>query len=234
MKSREYISEDFGGNIGVLKEDKPPKEVLEPKEIETIFGILVSELKEATGYNVFFKARNLALFNYLLETGVRRGESVIVKWNDIDFINNQIRVVGKGNKTRIVPLRPDLKQQLYMYRDILEQLNDAGYNVKSEYLFRSEKRNKVTKEKDRPMTGRNVALIIKGLIKKAGIKKDISPHNLRHNFASYGVKNGASYVSIADTLGHATVSTFTNIYAHEISLEEKKKEIGKINFKLDE
>lgn len=233
MQSRNYISEDFGGNIGVLKEDKPPKEILEPKEIERILNILSSELKEAEGYTIFFKARNLALFTFLLNTGVRRAEVVKVKWPDIDFIKNEVKVIGKGNKTRIVPLRPDLKQQLYMYRDIIEQLDNAGYNVKSEYLFRSEMRNKLTKVKDKPMTPRNVATIIKDLREKADIQKKISPHNVRHSFASYGIKNKVSDISMADTLGHSNISTYHNIYAHEISMEEKKKEIGKIRFDID-
>ncbi|MCK9470693.1 MAG: tyrosine-type recombinase/integrase [Bacilli bacterium] len=232
MKSRDYIAEDFGGNIGVLKEDKPPKEVLEPKEIETILEMLSSELKEAEGYGIFFKARNLVMFAFLLYTGVRRGELVKVKWSDIDFIKNEIKVVGKGNKTRIIPLLPDLKQQLYMYRDILEQLDNVGHNVKSEYLFRSEKRNIKTKEKDSPMTPRNVALIVQQIRVKAGIEKKIRPHNVRHNFASYGIKNKVSNASMADVMGHSNISTFLNIYAHEISMEEKKKEIGKIRFDI--
>lgn len=232
MSRRDYITEDFGGNIGIIRGDKPTKEVLEPKEIEDIFSILSSELKEAEGYGVFFKARNLTLFSFLLYTGVRRSELVMVKWNDIDFINNEIEILGKGNKTRIIPLLPDLKQQLYLFKDILEQMNNVGYNVKSEYIFRSEKRNKKTKDKDSPMTPRNVAIIINELCVKANITKQISPHSVRHTFASYGVKNRVSNVSMADTLGHSNLSTFLNIYSHEISMEEKKKEIGKIRFDI--
>lgn len=232
MYGRDYISEDFGGNIGVLKVDHGPKEVLEPSEINKIFNILMSELKEAEGYDIYFKARDLTLFSFLLHTGVRRSELVKVKWSDIDFINNEITIIGKGSKTRIVPLLPDLKQQLYTFRDIIERLDNAGFNVKSDYIFRSEKRNKYTKEKDSPMTPRNVANIIDRICEKAQIDKDISPHKIRHTFASYGVKNKTSNISMADTLGHANLSTFLNIYAHEISMEEKKKEIGKIRFDI--
>lgn len=232
MKGRDYIKEDFGGNIELLKEDTTPKVILEPKEIERIFNILISELKKAEGYNVFFKSRNLALFTFLLYTGVRRSEAVKVKWNDIDFINNEINVIGKGNKTRVIPLLPDLKQQLYSYRDILEQMDGAGYNVKSEYLFRSEKRNKKTKEKDMPMTGKNVEIIIKDISHKAGIKKNITPHIIRHTFASYGIKNKMNLPSLSEILGHSNLSTTLNIYAHEISMEEKKREMEKIKFNI--
>lgn len=232
MKGRDYIKEDFGGNIELLKEDTTPKVILEPKEIERIFNILISELKKAEGYNVFFKSRNLALFTFLLYTGVRRSEAVKVKWNDIDFVNNEINVIGKGNKTRVIPLLPDLKQQLYSYRDILEQMDGAGYNVKSEYLFRSEKRNKKTKEKDMPMTGKNVEIIIKDISHKAGIKKNITPHIIRHTFASYGIKNKMNLPSLSDILGHSNLSITLNIYAHEISMEEKKKEMGKMKFNI--
>lgn len=232
MKGRDYIKEDFGRDIELLKEDTTPKVILEPKEIERIFNVLISELKKAEGYNVFFKSRNLALFTFLLYTGVRRSEAVKVKWNDIDFINNEINVIGKGNKTRVIPLLPDLKQQLYSYRDILEQMDGAGYNVKSEYLFRSEKRNKKTKEKDMPMTGKNVEIIIKDISHKAGIKKNITPHIIRHTFASYGIKNKMNLPSLSEILGHSNLSTTLNIYAHEISMEEKKREMKKVRFDI--
>lgn len=232
MKGRDYIKEDFGRNIELLKEDTTPKVILEPKEIERIFNVLISEFKKAEGYNVFFKSRNLALFTFLLYTGVRRSEAVKVKWNDIDFINNEINVIGKGNKKRVIPLLPDLKQQLYSYRDILEQMDGAGYNVKSEYLFRSEKRNKKTKEKDMPMTGKNVEIIIKDISHKAGIKKNITPHIIRHTFASYGIKNKMNLPSLSEILGHSNLSTTLNIYAHEISMEEKKREMKKVRFDI--
>ena len=230
--NRGYIKEDFGGNIGVLGIDSKPKEILEPSEIASIFNMLSSELKEAKGYSIYYKARNLLLFSFLLHSGVRRSELVKIKFKDVNFMNDEITVVGKGNKTRIVPLLPDLKQHIYSFRDVLEQLDMAGHNVKSEYIFRGEKINKETNIKDSPMSPRNVAVIIGDICKRANIEKEISPHSLRHTFASYGVKNKSSNVSMADALGHANLSTFLNIYAHEISMEEKKKEIGKIKFEL--
>lgn len=232
MYERDYIDEDFGGNISILKEDIVPKEILEPEEIRDILSILASELKEAEKYDIFYKSRNLTLFVFLLYTGVRRSEIVKVKWSNIDFINNEITIIGKGNKTRVIPLKSDLKQQLYIYRDILEKLNTAGYNVKSEYLFRSEKRNTVTKEKDKPMTGKNVEVIIKEISEKAKIEKNITPHCIRHTFASYAIKNKMNLPSLSDILGHAALSTTLNIYAHEISMEEKKKEMEKIKFNI--
>lgn len=232
MKSRDYIKEDFGGNITLLREDITPKEVLKPSEIESIFNTLISELKKAEGYKIYHKARNLALFSFLLYTGIRRGEVVKIRWKDIDFINNVISVTGKGNKTRVIPLLPDLKQQLYSYRDIIEQMNNAGYNVKSEYLFRSEKINRKTNKKDKPMTGKNVEVIIKEICAASGIKKNITPHNIRHTFASYAIKNKMNLPSLSDILGHANLSTTLNIYAHEISMEEKKREMKKVRFDI--
>ena len=232
LHSREYIKEDFGGSITFLKEYTTPKEILEPGEIDKVYNVLVSELKGAKGYNVFYKARNFILFAFLLYTGVRRSEVVKVKWSDIDFINNEITIIGKGNKTRIIPLKTELKQQLYTYRDILEQMNMVGYNVKSEYIFRSEKRNKITKLKDKPMTGKNVEIIIKDICNKAGVEKNITPHSIRHTFASYGIKNGMNPPSLTDILGHSAQSTTLNIYTHEISMREKKKEMEKIKFDI--
>jgi len=232
LKTRGYILEDFGGNIELLHEDSKTKEILEPNEIQDIFNVLASELRDSTGYNIYYKSRNLMLFTLLLYTGVRRNEAVKLKWSNIDFINNTINIFGKGNKTRVIPLISDLKQQLYSYRDTLEKMNEIGYNVKSDYIFRSEWRNKETKKKDRPMTGKNVEVIIKETCDKAGIDKSITPHSIRHTFASYGVKNNINLTTLSNILGHSNLSTTLNIYAHEISMEEKKREMEKIKYIL--
>lgn len=230
LKSRDYITEDFSYAIKNIKQNHIPPEILHSDEIEQVLKQLAFELKEAEGYNIYYKARNLTLFIFLLYTAARRSEAVQVKFSDIDFINDEIKVYGKGNKIRIVPLVPELKQQLYNFRDIIEKMHTAGYNVKSEYLFRSEKKDKKTKNKDNPMTPRNVLKIVKESCQKAGIEKNITAHSLRHTFASFGLQNGMNLKALSEILGHSMTSTTVNIYAHVISMDVKKKEMEKIRY----
>lgn len=232
LYKRGYIDEDFSGDIEFIKLDTTPKTILEPQDIEKIYDFLINEVKEATGYKIYTKVRNLLLFYFLLHTGVRRHELVKLKWEDINFLTNTITLQGKGNKTRVIPLLPDLKQQLYTFKDIIEKLDNNGHNVKSEYIFRTEKKNKTTGLKDKPMTGKNVEIIVKDICNKAGVEKNVSPHILRHTFASYAIKNKINIPSLSDILGHSNNTITLNIYAHEISMEEKRKEMSKINFNI--
>lgn len=230
LYERGYIQEDFSPSIRSVKTIREPREILEPDEIKEVLNYLINELNNAEGYDVYYKARNLLLFNFMLYTGTRRAEVVMIKLSDIDFFNDSIKIYGKGNKIRVIPLVPVLKQHLYEFRDLLEKMDSLGYNVKGEYLFRSEWKNKKTKEKDRPMTPRNVLKIIKDTCSKVGIEKNITAHSLRHTFASYGLQNQMNIKALADILGHSNPSTTVNIYSHVINMEMKKQEMDKIKY----
>ncbi|WP_459195795.1 tyrosine-type recombinase/integrase [Wukongibacter baidiensis] len=225
---------DFSRDIELLKVDKgKEKQVLTSTEIQKIIQVLSDEFSNAIGYDIYYKARNLLLFSVLLWTGVRRSELVIIKWTDIDMLNNRIKVLGKGNKTRYIPLKKELKYQIIEFKDLLERLDEAGYDVKSDYIFRSDHRSKDTKKKDKPMTPKNVEHILKSTIKKSGITKNITPHNLRHNFASYWIKDRRSIPNLADILGHSTPDITMKIYAQVISEDEKKREMEEFGFGLE-
>ncbi|WP_422486891.1 tyrosine-type recombinase/integrase [Gudongella sp. DL1XJH-153] len=230
LKERGAIDEDFSSYIKSIRNNKKKKDILEPKEIKQLLNHLSNELKEASGYNVYHKARNLTMVVFMLYTATRRGEVVKVKFSDIDFINNEIKVLGKGDKERIIPLKAELKESLYNFRDIIEKLHIADYNVKSDYLFRSERVNPATQEKDSPMTPRNVLLIVKKACKKAGIEKNITAHSLRHIFASYAIQNNMNIRALSDILGHSSTSITLDIYSHIISNEIKQSEMGKLEY----
>jgi len=233
MAMEKYISEDFSRDIVRLKGEKGKvKEVLTTKEMQSIFQVLSEEFKEAKGYNIYYKARNVLLISALLYTGARRAEIVGIKWDDVDMANNQLTLHGKNNQTRIIPLTRELKYQLMDFKDILDKLEGAEYEVRSEYIFRTEHKDKKTKLKDKPMTTKNVEHIVKDIIKKAGIDKDITPHNLRHNFASHFIKSGGSITALSGILGHSSSDITMRIYAHEISIEERTREMGKLDFGL--
>lgn len=230
LYGRDLIKADFSGNIANLKNNSKIKEILDPSEIKEILNYLSDELKNANGYSIYHKARDLTLFVFMLYTATRRGEVVKVKFSDIDFINNEIRILGKGNKERIVPLKQELKEYLYNFRDIIEKLHEAGFNVKSDYIFRSERLNSANNQKDKPMTPRNVLKIIKRVCEDAGIEKNITAHTLRHIFASYAIQGNMNIRALSDILGHSETSTTLNIYAHVISNEIKKSEMNKLEY----
>ena len=230
LYERDYIKEDFSHYIKNLKNNRKQIDILEPEEIKLLINYLTDELKKAKGYNIYPKARNLTLIIFMLYTATRRGEVVNVKFSDIDFINNEIRILGKGNKERIVPLRQEVKDSLYNFRDIIEKLHNADYNVKSDYVFRSERVNPQTGLKDTPMTARNVLKIVKSSCKKAGIEKNITAHSLRHIFASYAIQSNVNLRALSDILGHSNTSTTLDIYSHVISNELKKQEMNKLEY----
>lgn len=230
LYERNHTKEDFSHYIKNLRNNTKETEILEPDEIKKLLNYLTDELKNAKGYSVYPKARNLTLVVFMLYTATRRGEVVSLKFSDIDFINNEIRVLGKGNKERIIPLRPEVKESLYNFRDIVEKLHNAGYNVKSDFVFRSERVNPDTGLKDSPMSARNVLKIVKNSCINTGIDKNITAHSLRHTFASYAIQGNINIRVLSDILGHSATSTTINIYAHVISNEIKKQEMAKLQY----
>jgi len=231
LAAEKYIDEDFSKDINKLKRDTGKKsEVLTSQEIKKVLNLLVEDLNNAEGYNIYYKARNILLFTFLLYTGVRRSECVKVKWADIDMINNEIAIHGKNNKTRYIPLKRELKYQLMDYKGVLEELENAGYEVKSEYIFRTDQRSKDTKKKDKPMTPKNVYNIIKDIMKRAGVNKNITPHNIRHNFASYFIQSGGKITTLSGVLGHSNPNVTTRIYMHEIEKKQREEDMNKLDF----
>lgn len=148
--------------------------------------------------------RNKAIIETMYSCGLRVSEVVNLKISqlflDVDFI----RVVGKGNKERLVPIGSDAKKFIQIYR------NDVRVHVQpvkgnEDILFL----NKRGKGLSRVM----IFYIIKDLALKAGIKKNISPHTLRHSFATHLVEGGADLRAVQEMLGHESITT-TEIYTH--------------------
>lgn len=155
--------------------------------------------------------RNKAMLELLYATGLRVSELCNLKVNDIDFTGCFVRVMGKGKKERIVPIANTalkyLKIYINTYRNII--LKDKP----SEYLFIS---NNLT-----PITRQGFFKLLKKECTRSGITKEVSPHVLRHSFATHLLKHGADLRIIQELLGHEDIAT-TQIYAHLIN--EKKKE----------
>lgn len=158
-----------------------------------------------------FDYRNKAMLELMYATGLRVSELVKVKLQDIDFNDDIIRTFGKGSKERIIPIGEYAKEYLKKYIELYRPLLLIKGN--SDYVF--------INNHGSDMTRQGFFKIIKKIVKEKDIKSDISPHTLRHSFASHLLKYGADLRTIQELLGHSDIST-TQIYTH-ISHEELKK-----------
>lgn len=163
----------------------------------------IQELIDATSEENPVEARNGLILELLYATGVRVSELVSIQVSDIDFSNKSIRIVGKGNKERMVYFHEIALKKLKRYIE-----NDRSFFLKgksSSYLFLNQKGG--------PLTTRGVELILDGIIQKTALHKNISPHMLRHSFATHLLNEGCDLLTVQTLLGHESVSA-TGIYTH--------------------
>jgi integrase/recombinase XerD len=158
-----------------------------------------------------FDYRNKAMFELLYATGLRISELCSLKITDVDLENQFVRVFGKGKKERIVPFTDVVTKYLSLY------INEyRGMILKlevSDYLFISNSLTNISRQ--------GFFKIVKKECKRAGITKVVSPHVIRHSFATHLLKHGADLRIIQELLGHEDIST-TQIYAHLVN--EKLKD----------
>ena len=161
----------------------------------------VTKLLDIKG-DTAFDIRNKCMLELLYGTGLRISELLSLTLNDIDTINATVRCVGKGDKERIVPINDY----------IIESLNDY-LKVRSELL-----KNKNTKELFLNKDGNNLTRkgffkLLKKMLLEKGLNPNVSPHTLRHSFATHLLEYGADLRVIQEMLGHSDIST-TRIYTH--------------------
>lgn len=163
--------------------------------------------------NAYLRLRNLLLLEILFDTGLRVSEAVNIKIKDIDFKNHSIKVLGKGSKERIVYFGDYASNYLEEYLSLREGIKSSD----DEYLFWNKNYQKLTR--------RGAEYLINNIAKKALLKQKITPHTLRHTFATEMLNNGCDIRSVQELLGHKSLST-TGIYTHvtnEVVREEYLK-----------
>lgn len=147
--------------------------------------------------------RDLAMLELLYATGLRVSELVNLKLREVNLQSGYLMTVGKGNKERLVPIGESASRQVSTYLMDIRRLQDpSGRNP---YLFLSRLREAMSRQA--------FWNIIKKRTFSAGIRKNISPHTLRHSFATHLLENGADLRSVQIMLGHADLAT-TQIYTH--------------------
>ena len=189
-------------NVVVSKIPKKLPNYLTEEEINKLLDI-----KLETPYDY----RNKAMLELLYATGLRISELVNLKITDIDFNECYLRVFGKGKKERIVPIADVALKYLGIY--INEYRNVILGNTVSDYLFISNAKKNISRQA--------FFKILKKETDRVGIKKVVSPHVLRHSFATHLLSHGADLRIIQELLGHENIIT-TEIYAHLIN--EKLKD----------
>ena len=189
-------------NINIPKLAKKLPDFLTIDEINKLLDI---DLKDPYSY------RNKAMLETLYATGLRISELINLRFSNIDLNNNLIRVMGKGNKERMVPLNDIATKYLSIY--INEYRSKILRLKQSDYLFISNAK--------KPITRQGFFKIIRKECERAGINKTISPHILRHSFATHLLANGADLRVIQELLGHSNIVT-TEIYTHVVNEKIKK------------
>ena len=194
LKKKNIIENNPMTLISNPKLEKKLPKVLSYSDVEAI----LNALDDGTQLG----KRNTLILELLYATGVRVSELVNMKWVDIDFSRREIHILGKGNKERIVLFGSRCEELLLDY----QKNAYLEWNKKDiDYLLLGVRGNKINE--------RQVRTVVDDAVTKAGMKLHISPHSLRHTFATHMLNEGADLRSVQALLGHESLST-TTIYTH--------------------
>ncbi len=183
--------------VSTPKKEKRLPKYIGVEELEIIFN--TPDINTALGQ------RDKLILEMLYATGIRVSELVNIKLEDIDFYNNEIRINGKGSKERIDPFGEYCLDAIKLFvNDGRKQILNKN-KKDSLYLIINAKGNK--------LTTRGVQKIIDNIVKKACIKKHVSPHMFRHSFATHLLNEGCDILTVKELLGHESLES-TQVYTH--------------------
>ena len=201
----------------IIPEIKTPKIGIKLPNYLTIEE--VDKLLSIPDINTFKGLRDKTMLEIMYSCGLRVSELISLKKKDINIKNSFIRIIGKGNKERIIPIGEIALEYLNKYFELL------SYNSKI-----NNSKNVFINKNGLPLTRQYFFKIIKYYSIKANINKNISPHTLRHSFATHLLENGAPLIAVKNLLGHESINT-TQIYTHVN--ERKLVSVIDNNFKND-
>ncbi len=171
-------------------------EVLTIEEIDALIAAV--DLTKMEGH------RNRAILETLYSCGMRVSELINLRFSDLYFDEGFVRVIGKGNKERLVPVSPQVQKEIQIYNDHIrrhQEIKKGNENI----VFLNRRGAQLTRVM--------IFTIIKQLADSIDLKKNISPHTFRHSFATHLIEGGANLRAIQEMLGHESITT-TEIYTH--------------------
>lgn len=222
LKEREYASATMARKVAAMKsfcgflvrigaiDDNPAEELDSPKVKKQLPTILTPDEVErllaqpAQLGNTPKALRDAALLEVLYATGMRVSELAGLTLEDLDLEAGMVRCTGKGNKERVMPLYPGAAQTVQAY---LADGRPAllGRDPEERTLFLNPRGEQLTRQ--------GLWLIIKGYARQLGLENKVTPHTLRHSFATHMLNGGAGLREVQQLLGHANIST-TQVYTH--------------------
>lgn len=193
MKKRGNATSNLISKISALKMPKQLPKSIKSSEMEQL-------LDDGTPSGGFIEVRNDLILELLYDTGIRRAELISIKDSDFNFFSLTLRIVGKGNKERIVPISTFLKEKVERYITIRNQEIGPCENL-------------IVTEKGEPAYPKLVYRIVHDELSKVSTAEKRSPHVLRHSFASDMLNSGADINTVKSILGHASLAA-TQMYTH--------------------
>ena len=191
-----------------LIEKDPTKVIISPKQARKIPTILsineINLMLEKLDTKKIIDIRDKAIISLLYSCGIRVSELINLTLTNLFIDDDTIKIFGKGNKERIVPFGFKAKNDVLHYINEVRPIYARRANSKG-ILFLSNRGSLLSRK--------TVWNIIKNIIKKVGINKNVSPHTFRHSFASHLLEGGAGLRVVQELLGHSNIST-TQIYTH--------------------
>tara|TARA_B100000768_G_C11226079_1_gene352848 strand:- start:212 stop:1108 length:897 start_codon:yes stop_codon:yes gene_type:complete len=186
-----------------------PTDLIEPPKIgrklpDTLSENEINELITSIDLSHSQGERNRTIIETMYSCGLRVSELITLKISDLFFEEGFIRVIGKGNKERFIPIHQTAQKYILFYiRDIRSHIQEKKGFEDTLFLNR----------RGKGLTRQMIFMILKGLAIKINLNKKISPHTLRHSFATHLLKNGADLRAIQQMLGHESITT-TEVYIH--------------------
>ncbi|TRL29425.1 site-specific tyrosine recombinase XerD [Staphylococcus chromogenes] len=198
-----YAAKDPTVLIETPKYERKLPDVISIDEIDLL--LTTPETSKNNGY------RDRTMLELLYATGIRVSELINIEVEDVNLLMGFVKVFGKGNKERIIPLG----------ETVIELLKTYIENVRPQLLKKLVTHTLFLNMQGKPLTRQGIWKIIKQTGAKAGIQKRLTPHTLRHSFATHLLENGADLRAVQEMLGHSDIST-TQLYTHVSKTQIRK------------
>jgi integrase/recombinase XerC len=206
-QARNWASMNPFHNIVLPKPDKPLPKILTKKQVFKLLDQPCAQLNPEKQFE-FKPLRDLLILELLYAAGLRVSELIGINYEDINHVNASIKILGKGNKERHAPIGNRALVTLIKFRDSFAKDISSKAPV-------------IINEQGKRLSIRSVQILLKKYLKSAELPSDLTPHKLRHSFATHLLDNGADLRAVQELLGHTSLST-TQVYTHVSAVRLKE------------